>query len=497
MTTSLDKAQWQALAAQLSPEGRCFINGAYVDSASGATLESVDPATGRVLGLIADGGVEDVDLAVKAARQAFDSGVWSQMSPSDRGRCLIRFADLVEKHAQELALLETLDVGKPISDSLAIDLPLSITCLRWYGEAVDKIYDEIAPTPGTAVAMMRRAPLGVVAAVVPWNFPLMMACWKIAPILAAGNTVVLKPAEQSSLTAIRIAGLAFEAGIPPGVLNVVPGCGEIAGRALGLHMDVDCIAFTGSTEVGKYFMQYSGQSNLKRVGLECGGKSPNIIFADAPDIKAAAVAAAWGLFYNQGEVCNAGSRVLVEESVREEVVEIIIETGRAMRQGDPLDPETQIGAMVDQGQANRVMDYIAIGQQEGARLASGGKRLAEGSCFIEPTVFDGVRNDMRIAQEEIFGPVLSVLPFKDEAEAVSVANDTIYGLAAGVWTPDLNRSFRVSQKLTAGVVWVNCFDHGHISSPFGGFKQSGFGRDKSLHALDKYTDIRTTWINLG
>lgn len=497
MTTSLDKAQWQALAAQLSPEGRCFINGAYVDSASGATLESVDPATGRVLGLIADGGVEDVDLAVKAARQAFDSGVWSQMSPSDRGRCLIRFADLVEKHAQELALLETLDVGKPISDSLAIDLPLSITCLRWYGEAVDKIYDEIAPTPGTAVAMMRRAPLGVVAAVVPWNFPLMMACWKIAPILAAGNTVVLKPAEQSSLTAIRIAGLAFEAGIPPGVLNVVPGCGEIAGRALGLHMDVDCIAFTGSTEVGKYFMQYSGQSNLKRVGLECGGKSPNIIFADAPDIKAAAVAAAWGLFYNQGEVCNAGSRVLVEESVREEVVEIIIETGRAMRQGDPLDPETQIGAMVDQGQANRVMDYIAIGQQEGARLASGGKRLAEGSCFIEPTVFDGVRNDMRIAQEEIFRPVLSVLPFKDEAEAVSVANDTIYGLAAGVWTRDLNRSFRVSQKLTAGVVWVNCFDHGHISSPFGGFKQSGFGRDKSLHALDKYTDIRTTWINLG
>lgn len=497
MTTSLDKAQWQALAAQLSPEGRCFINGAYVDSASGATLESVDPATGRVLGLIADGGVEDVDLAVKAARQAFDSGVWSQMSPSDRGRCLIRFADLVEKHAQELALLETLDVGKPISDSLAIDLPLSITCLRWYGEAVDKIYDEIAPTPGTAVAMMRRAPLGVVAAVVPWNFPLMMACWKIAPILAAGNTVVLKPAEQSSLTAIRIAGLAFEAGIPPGVLNVVPGCGEIAGRALGLHMDVDCIAFTGSTEVGKYFMQYSGQSNLKRVGLECGGKSSNIIFADAPDIKAAAVAAAWGLFYNQGEVCNAGSRVLVEESVREEVVEIIIETGRAMRQGDPLDPETQIGAMVDQGQANRVMDYIAIGQQEGARLASGGKRLAEGSCFIEPTVFDGVRNDMRIAQEEIFGPVLSVLPFKDEAEAVSVANDTIYGLAAGVWTRDLNRSFRVSQKLTAGVVWVNCFDHGHISSPFGGFKQSGFGRDKSLHALDKYTDIRTTWINLG
>ncbi|WP_313350294.1 aldehyde dehydrogenase [Paracoccus sp. (in: a-proteobacteria)] len=497
MAISPDKAHWHRLATEIRPEGRAFIGGAYVEAASGATLESIDPATGRIVGRITDGGAEDIDRAVRAARAAFDSGIWSGMSPSDRGRRLIRFADLVEKHAEELALLETLDVGKPISDSLSIDLPLSITCLRWYGEAVDKIYDEIAPTAGTAVAMMRRAPLGVVAAVVPWNFPLMMACWKIAPILAAGNTVILKPAEQSSFTAIRIAALAVEAGIPEGVLNVVPGRGEVTGRALGLHMDVDCVAFTGSTEVGKYFMQYSGQSNLKRIGLECGGKSPNIIFADAPDVKAAATAAAWGLFYNQGEVCNAGSRVLVEEAVRDEVVEIIIETGRNMRQGDPLDPETQLGAMVDQKQAERVMDYIAIGQQEGARLAAGGNLHRDGPCFIEPTVFDGVRNDMRIAQEEIFGPVLSVLPFRDEAEAIRIANDTIYGLAAGLWTRDLNRSFRVSQKLQAGVVWVNCFDHGHISSPFGGFKQSGFGRDKSLHALDKYTDIRTTWINLG
>lgn len=497
MTTSPDKGIWHERAATIRPEGRCFIDGAYVDAASGALLDSIDPATGRVVARIADGGTEDVEHAVRAARRAFDSGLWSGMSSSDRGRRLIRFAELVEKHTEELALLETLDVGKPISDSLAIDIPLSITCLRWYGEAVDKIYDEIAPTPGSAIAMMRRAPLGVVAAVVPWNFPLMMACWKIAPIMAAGNTVVLKPAEQSSLTAIRIAALAVEAGIPEGVLNVVPGRGEVAGRALGLHMDVDAIAFTGSTEVGKYFMQYSGQSNLKRVGLECGGKSPNIIFADAPDVKAAATAAAWGLFYNQGEVCNAGSRVLVEESVRDQVVETIIETGRSMRQGDPLDPATQLGAMVDLKQTERVMDYIAIGQQEGATLASGGNRLGDGSCFVEPTAFDGVRNTMRIAQEEIFGPVLSVLPFKDEAEAIGIANDTIYGLAAGVWTRDLNRSFRVSQKLQAGVVWVNCFDHGHISSPFGGFKQSGFGRDKSLHALDKYSDIRTTWINLG
>jgi len=344
---------------------------------------------------------------------------------------------------------------------------------------------------------MRRAPLGVVAAVVPWNFPLLMACWKIAPILAAGNSVVLKPAEQSSLSAIRIAALAVEAGLPEGVLNVVPGRGEIAGRTLGLHMDVDCIAFTGSTDVGKLFMQYSGQSNLKRVGMECGGKSPNILFADAPDLDTAAEAAAWGIFYNQGEVCNAGSRVLVEENIADRVIEKIVETGKAMRVGDPLDPQTQLGSLVDGTQTQRVMDYIEVGEAEGARLVSGGRQASAGSCFVEPTVFADVAPSMRIAQEEIFGPVLSVLTFKDEAEAISIANDTIYGLAAGMWTSDINRTFRVSDALHAGVVWVNCFDHGHISSPFGGFKQTGFGRDKSLHAIDKYTDIKTTWINLG
>ncbi len=493
-----DLATWQTMAAGLQLEGRAFVDGAYVPALSGETFDSINPATGKTLGAIAAGNAADVEAAVRSARRAFESGVWSKMSPSDRGRRLVRFADLVEKHARELALLETLDMGKPISDSLSVDLPLSITCLRWFGEAADKVYDEIAPTPGSAVAMMRRAPLGVVAAVVPWNFPLMMACWKIAPILAAGNTVVLKPAEQSSYSAIRIAALAIEAGIPEGVLNVVPGKGETVGRALGLHPDVDCVAFTGSTEVGKLFMQYSGQSNLKRVGLECGGKSPNIIFADAPDLKAAAVAAAWGIFYNQGEVCNAGSRLLVEQSVRDEVVEIVVETGKAMRVGDPLDPATQIGALGDTKQASRVMEYIAIGRREGARLVSGGTRPSNLSdCFIEPTVFDTVLPEMKIAKEEIFGPVLSVMSFNDEDEAVRIANDTIYGLAAGLWTRDVNRTFRVSDKLQAGVVWVNCFDHGHISSPFGGFKQSGFGRDKSLHALDKYTDIKTTWINLG
>ncbi|MCO6050494.1 aldehyde dehydrogenase [Mesorhizobium sp. RP14(2022)] len=498
MSSHPDLATWQRKAADVKLEGRAFIDGAYVEASSGERFERINPTTGNLLGTVAAGDSTDVDRAVRAARRAFESGVWSKMSPSDRGRRLIKFAELVERHAEELALLETLDMGKPISDSLSVDLPLSITCLRWFGEAVDKIYDEIAPTPGTAVAMMRRAPLGVVAAVVPWNFPLMMACWKIAPVLAAGNSVVLKPAEQSSYSAIRIAALAVEAGIPEGVFNVLPGKGETAGKALGLHMDVDCIAFTGSTEVGKLFMQYSGQSNLKRVGLECGGKSPNIIFADAPDLKAAAVSAAWGIFYNQGEVCNAGSRVLVEESVREEVVDLIVETGKSMRVGNPLDPATQIGAMVDERQTARVMEYIASGKAEGARLVSGGSKPSGLSgCFVEPTVFDGVKPEMQIAREEIFGPVLSILSFTDENQAVSIANDTIYGLAAGMWTRDVNRTFRVSDRLNAGVVWVNCFDHGHISSPFGGFKQSGFGRDKSLHALDKYTDIKTTWINLG
>ncbi|MGR3316571.1 aldehyde dehydrogenase [Roseovarius indicus] len=487
---------WREAAQVISPEGRMFIDSTYLDAESGKTFDNVNPATGEITCQIAEGGTGDIDRAVAVARRAFDSGVWSKMSPSDRGARLVRFADLIESHTRELALLETLDMGKPISDALSTDLPLSHSCLRWYGQAIDKIYDEIAPTPGSAVSLMRRAPLGVVGAVVPWNFPLMMAAWKIAPILAAGNSVVLKPAEQSSMSAIRIAALAVEAGIPEGVLNVVPGMGETAGRALGLHMDVDCIAFTGSTAVGKLFMQYSGQSNLKRVGLECGGKSPNIIFADAPDVDAAAEAAAWGIFYNQGEVCNAGSRVLVEEGIADRVLEKIVATGRAMRVGDPLDTETQIGAIVDKTQTDRVLGYIESGRSEGARLVSGGGQPDAGGCFVEPTVFADVSPDMRIAKEEIFGPVLSVLTFKDEAEAIKIANDTIYGLAAGVWTGDLNRTFRVSDALHAGVVWVNCFDHGHISSPFGGFKQSGFGRDKSLHAIDKYTDIKTTWINL-
>ena len=488
---------WHARAAALSINGQAFIGGKYVAARSGRTLDCINPATGKVLTQVTACDAEDVDQAVAVARKAFESGVWSRMPPRERRARLAAFADRIAAHTEELALLETLDMGKPIRDSLAVDLPLSVQCIRWYAEAIDKLYDEVAPTPPTAISLIRREPLGVVAAVVPWNFPLLMAAWKIGPILAAGNAIILKPAEQSSLTAIRLGELAAEAGIPDGIFNVVPGYGETAGQALGLHMGVDAVAFTGSTEVGKYFLQYSGRSNMKRVGLECGGKSPNIILADAPDLDVAATAAAWGIFYNQGEVCNAGSRLIVEESVKDRVVEKVLEVGAAIKVGDPLDPATEMGAMVDQGQTERVMAYIEKGKAEGAKLRLGGNRIGGDGCFIEATLFDDVTAGMTIAQEEIFGPVLATIAAKDIDEAIAIGNDTIYGLAAAVWTRDINKAFKASSALRAGVVWVNCFDHGDISSPFGGFKQSGFGRDKSLHALEKYTELKATWIHLG
>jgi acyl-CoA reductase-like NAD-dependent aldehyde dehydrogenase len=494
MSASID---WHARTAALSFNGRAFVGGRYVPALSGATFDCVNPATGKVMTQVAACEAQDVDHAVSVARKAFESGAWSRMAPRERKTKLAAFADQMAAHSDELALLETLDMGKPIRDSLAVDLPLSIQCIRWYAEAIDKIYDEIAPTPPHAISLVRREPLGVIAAVVPWNFPLLMAAWKLGPILAAGNCVILKPAEQSSLTAIRLGELAAAAGIPDGVFNVLPGHGERAGKALGLHMDVDAVAFTGSTEVGKYFLQYAGQSNMKRVGLECGGKSPNIILADAPDLDAAATAAAWGIFYNQGEVCNAGSRLIVERGVKDQVVEKVTQVGAAIKVGDPLDPATEMGAMVDAVQTERVLDYVEKGRAEGATLRLGGKRIARDGCFIEATLFDDVTSRMTIAQEEIFGPVLATIAASDLDEAIAIGNDTVYGLAAAVWTRDINKAFKASSALRAGVVWVNCFDHGDISSPFGGFKQSGFGRDKSLHALDKYTELKATWIHLG
>jgi 4-guanidinobutyraldehyde dehydrogenase / NAD-dependent aldehyde dehydrogenase len=500
MSAALSLDDLKSRADSLSFRSRAFINGGYVDAASGKTFDCINPANGRVLTKVAACDREDVDRAVKAARAAFEKGRWARMAPAQRKKRLQKLAELIDRHTTELALLETLDMGKPIRDSSAIDIPLAAGCIRWYGEAIDKIYDEIAPTGPEAVAMIRREPVGVVGAVVPWNFPLLMASWKIGPALAAGNSIIVKPAEQSPLTAIRIAELAAEADIPEGVFNVVPGFGETAGQALGRHMDVDAVAFTGSGEVGKLFLRYAGESNMKRVSLECGGKTPNIVLADAPDLDAAATAAAWGIFFNQGEVCNAGSRLIVEASVKDALLEKVMKVGQTLQPGDPLDPKTRMGAIVDETQMQRVLGYIAQGKKEGARLRMGGGRPKAANAngyFIEPTVFDEVDNRMKIAQEEIFGPVLSTIVAKDAEEAVRIGNDTVYGLAAAVWTRDISKAFKVSRALRAGVVWVNSFDAGDISTPFGGFKQSGFGRDKSLHALEKYTELKTVWINIG
>jgi 4-guanidinobutyraldehyde dehydrogenase / NAD-dependent aldehyde dehydrogenase len=477
---------------------QAFIDGSYVDAASGETFDCVSPGTGRTIAQVASCDREDVDRAVAGARRAFESGAWSRTAPKKRKRILQRFASLLDAHADELALLETLDMGKPITDSRTVDVPLAVECIAYYAEAIDKVYDEVAPTHPSSVVMIRREPLGVVAAVVPWNFPLMMAAWKVAPALATGNSVVLKPAEQSPLTALRLGELAAEAGIPDGALQIVPGFGERAGEALGRHMDVDMVAFTGSTEVGRHFLRYSGESNMKRLALECGGKSPHVIFPDCSDLEAAAEAVAWGVFYNQGEVCNAGSRLLVHADVKDELLERVTRVAERIQPGDPLDPDTKMGAIVDDGQLERVLAYIDAGKGEGADLRLGGERaLTEtGGYFVEPTIFDAVSNEMRIAQEEIFGPVLSAISFTDEREAIRIANDTVYGLAAAVWTDDLNRAHRAAQAIRAGVVWVNTFDRGDISSPFGGFKQSGFGRDKSMHSLEKYTDLKAIWIQL-
>jgi acyl-CoA reductase-like NAD-dependent aldehyde dehydrogenase len=493
------KSHWHARAATLSPRSGVFIDGRFRAAASGATFDCITPIDGRVIARVAAGDAPDVDLAVASARAAFERGHWSRRAPRERKGVLLRFAELLRTHREELALTETLDMGKPIGDSLAVDVPSSANCIQWYAEAIDKIYDEVAPTGPDSLALVTREPLGVVGAVVPWNFPMIMASWKIGPILAAGNSLVLKPSEKSPLTALRMAELAVEAGLPPGVFNVVPGFGHTAGKALAQHMDVDGIGFTGSTATGKLIMGYAAQSNLKRVSLECGGKSPNIVMADYRDVERAARAAAYAIFFNQGEMCSAGSRFVVHESLKDALLEEVGKVARELAPGDPLDEATKLGAMVDVQQMQRVLGYIDAGREEGARLALGGAQVRRetGGCYLEPTVFDGVKPSMRIAREEIFGPVLSTLTFRDEAEAIAIANDTQYGLAAAVWTRDLSTAHRMARAIRAGMVYVNCYDADDITVPFGGFRQSGMGRDKSLHAFDKFTELKTTWIALS
>ena len=486
---------WEKRAAALRLPTAAYIGGTHVDVASGQQFANFSPTTGNVLNHVASGDVADVDRAVAAARAAFVEGDWANSSPGDRKKVLLRLAGLIRQNAEELALLECLDMGKPISDALTVDVPAAAGVWQWHAEAIDKIYDEIAPTGPGDLAMVRREPLGVVAAVVPWNFPLDMAAWKCAPALATGNSVVLKPAEQSPLSALRLAELATEAGVPDGVLNVLPGFGETAGQALGRHLDVDCVAFTGSTEVGKYFLSYSAESNAKPVWLELGGKSPNLVFGDVESLEDVAAKSAFGIFYNQGEVCSANSRLLVHRSVKEELLHKLVGQAERMAPGHPLDPDTAMGALVTREHTDRVMEFVESGRKS-ARLVTGGERLTLSSdCYVTPTIFDDVSNNHEIARDEIFGPVLSVIPFDDESEAVRIANDTRFGLAASVWTSNLSRALRVSEQLKVGTVSVNTVDALSPMTPFGGFKQSGVGRDLSLHSFDKYTALKTTWIS--
>ena len=475
---------------------KLFINGKWVNSISGKTFATLNPSTGQEICQVAEADSADVDLAVKAARKAFESGPWKKMSAAERGRRINKLADLMEQNLPELAALESLDNGKPLRDSLNADLPLSIKAYRYYAGWCDKTHGKTIPVEGEYFCYTKHEPVGVVGQIIPWNFPLLMTAWKWAPALATGCTIVLKPAEQTPLTALRMAALAQEADIPDGVINVLPGFGPTAGAAITSHMDIDKVAFTGEGSTGQLVMQAAAKSNLKRVSLELGGKSPNVVFADA-DLDAAVEGAYFGLFFNQGQCCCAGSRLFVEEKIHDAFVEKLVARAKKQRIGDPFDMTTTQGPQISQEQCDRIMGYIDIGISEGANLLSGGKRVGNKGYFIQPTIFDGVKDNMRIAKEEIFGPVMNILKFKDVDEVVQRGNKTFYGLAAAIWTKDITKAHRLANSLRAGTVWVNCYDVFDAAAPFGGFKMSGIGRELGEYALSLYTEVKTVYINLG
>jgi aldehyde dehydrogenase (NAD+) len=473
-----------------------FIGGKWVDSASGKTFPTLNPATGEVICQVAEGDKEDIDRAVKAARKAFESGPWPRLSAAERGRLLNKLADAMEANLDELSALESLDNGKPLKDARTGDLPGAIACYRYYAGWADKIEGKTIPVSGNYFTYTRHEPVGVVGQIIPWNFPLMMQAWKWGPALASGCTIVLKPAEQTPLTALRVAQLAQEVGFPDGVVNVVPGYGPTAGAALSSHPDVDKVAFTGEGSTGKLVMTAAAQSNLKRVSLELGGKSPNIVFADC-DLDAAVEGAYVGLFLNMGQCCCAGSRLFVEEKIHDQLVERLVKKAKTQKVGDPFDPETTQGPQISQEQMDRILGYIDSGKQQGAKLLTGGKRHGDKGYFIEPTVFTNVGDEMKIAKEEIFGPVMNVLKFKSIDEVIERGNRTTYGLAAAVWTRDITKAHRIANSLRAGTVWVNCYDVFDPAAPFGGYKMSGIGRELGEYALELYTEVKTVCVNLG
>ena len=492
-----EQPQWHTKASEFKSDAKIFIDGKFLDAASGKTFDNISPSQNRVIGQIASGDIEDVNRAVASAKKVFDAGTWRDMNPRDKKIIMLRWAQLLGEHREELAFLEAIDTGRPISDALSVDAPNSTRVIQWYAETIDKTYDEIAPAPRNALAMITREPLGVIGAVVPWNYPMMITSWKLGPAIAMGNSIVVKPAENSSLSALKMAELAVAAGLPEGVFNVVPGLGAEAGQALARHMDVAKIAFTGSGPTGRKMMAYAAESNMKHVSLELGGKSPQVVLKDCTDLETAASTIAWAIYYNAGQTCNAGSRIIVEKEVKEELFAHLHKFLESFVVGNQFDPATQMAGLVSQVQRDRVNAYLDLIGQDGEKVIFGGEKTSGDDLLIKPTLVDNVKPDSRLAQEEIFGPVLVAIDAKNEDDALRLANATEYGLAASVWTNNIAKAHKFARKLRAGTVWVNTFDMLDVITPFGGFGASGGGRDKSLHAIDAYSALKTTWVDLN